>query len=370
VDFCDVKEWIDDFSGGSMSNRRLRAALIVILAGNLFSLAPRSSFAAASYFEGKTITMLRGGTPGGSGDNQVRALIPYLRKNIAGTPTIIIQHMPGAAGMKALNHTYASAKPDGLTIATVGAGLAAGAVLSLPGAQYDIDKLMYLGSTEHGDPYAFHSRKESGLDSLEKLRAASGIRIGAQTIGHPIYISGRIFAYVLGLKDPKFVVGFSGPELDVALARGEIDARSNGADTLLVRQRDAFEKGEFALHATIIIPQGKVPPRFAGIPELDGFVRNDRERQLIRLFRAFLYPRWPYVLPPNTPPDIVSSLREAMAKAFKDPGFHKDFNKLMGTDPSPLTGAEVASALRGLPRDPEILGLYKKMAEDGPLPPR
>ena len=332
--------------------------------------ALRASFAAAPYFEGKTITMLRGGTPGGSGDNQVRALIPYLRKYIPGNPTIVVQHMPGAAGMKALNHTFASAKPDGFTITTVGAGLAAGAVLGLAGAQYDIDKLIYLGSTEHGDPYAFHSRKEAGFDTLEKLRAASGVRVGAQTIGHPIYISGRIFAYILGLREPKFIVGFSGPELDVALARGEIDARSNGADTLLVRQREAFEKGEFSLHATIIIPQGKVPPRFAGIPELDRFARSERDRQLIALFRAFLYPRWPYVLPPNTPPDVVKTLRAAMLQAFKDPGFHKDFNKLMGADPTPLSGDEVTNSLRELPREPEIIGLYKKMAEDGPLPPR
>ncbi len=353
-----------------MLNFRILGAFFSLVTMSVLCFALRLTFAAAPYFEGKTITMLRGGTPGGSGDNQVRALIPYLRKNIPGNPTIVVQHMPGAAGMKAVNHTYSSAKPDGLTIATVGAGLAAGAVLSLPGAQYDIDKLIYLGSTEHGDPYAFHSRKEAGFDSLEKLRAATGVRIGAQTIGHPIYISGRIFAYILGLRDPRFVVGFSGPELDVALARGEIDARSNGADTLLVRQREAFEKGQFTLHATIIIPKGKAPPLFAGIPDLEGFARNERDRQLISLFRAFLYPRWPYVLPPNTPPDLVKTLRVAMLKAFKDPGFHNEFTKLMGAAPTPLSGEEVTSSLRELPRDPEILGLYKKMAEDGPLPPR
>jgi hypothetical protein len=51
-----------------------------------------------------------------------------------------------------------------------------------------------LGSTESGDPYVFVSRKDAGFDSLEKLRAASGLRIGAQAVGHPIFVSGRIFA--------------------------------------------------------------------------------------------------------------------------------------------------------------------------------
>jgi hypothetical protein len=106
------------------------------------------------------------------------------------------------------------------------------------------------------------------------------------------------------------------------------------------------------------------------VPELDTFAKNDKERQLINLFRTFLYPRWPYILTPGTPPEIVKILRGAMAKAFKDPEFHKEFKKLMTTDPTPLTGEEMESAIRELPRDLEIIGLYKKMADLGPLPPR
>lgn len=334
------------------------------------SLSPGYAFPQTPYYQGKTITMIRGGEPGGTGDMQARALIPYLKKHIPGEPTIVVENMPGAAGMKAVNYAYGTAKPDGLTITAVGSGLAAGAILGLPGVRYDIDKLIYLGSTEHGDPYVFLSRKEAGFDSLEKLRAASGIRIGAQTVGHAIYISGRIFAHLLGIKEPKFVVGFGGPELDLALARGEVDARSNGADTVLQRSREALEKGQLHIHAAITIPKGKIHQRFAKVPELDSFAKNEKEQQLVNLFRIFLYPRWPYVLPPGTPAEIVKTLRGAMAKAFDDPGFHKEFKKLMAADPTPLTGEEVEAAMRELPRDPEIIGLYKKMAEHGPLPPR
>lgn len=333
-------------------------------------LYPTTVLPQTPYYKGKNITIIRGGEPGGTGDMQVKALIPYLKKYIPGEPHIIIENMPGAAGMKAVNYIYLSAKPDGLKIAAVGSGLAAGAVLSLVGAKYDIDKLIYLGSTESGDPYIFVTRKEAGLDSLEKLRAASGIRIGAQTVGHAIYISGRMFAYLLGLKDPRMVVGFGGPELDLALARGEVDARSNSADTVVRRNREALEKGLFHIHATITIPKGKFHPRFANLPELETFAKGEKERQLVNLYRIFLHPRWPYVLPPGTPGEIVKILRGAMAKAFKDPEFSKEFNKLMGGDPTALTGEEVEAAIRELPRDPEIIALYKILAEHGPLPPR
>ena len=272
--------------------------------------------------------------------------------------------------MKAVNYIYASAKPDGLTIASAGTPVITGPLLGTTGAKYDLDKLIFLGSTESGDPYVFLTRREAGLDSLEKLRAASGVRIGAQTVGHSVYTSGRIFAYLMGLKDPRFVVGFGGPELDVALVRGEIDGRTNSADTVVRRNREALEKGAFNIHATITIPRGKFHASFVKVPELDSFARNEKERQLVHVFRSFQYLRWPYVVPPGTSAEIVKMLRTATAKAFSDPDFAKEFKKLMGSDPSPLTGEEMDSALRELPRDPGILDLYKKMTEHGPLPAR
>jgi hypothetical protein len=38
------------------------------------------ALAQSHYFEGKTITILRGGRPGGSGDMQARSLILFLEK--------------------------------------------------------------------------------------------------------------------------------------------------------------------------------------------------------------------------------------------------------------------------------------------------
>src|SRR5262245_64252764 len=146
----------------------------VAVLGLTWALIPQKAFPQTPYFQGKTITILRGGEPGGSGDMQARALIPFLKKYISGNPTIVIENMPGAAGMKAVNHAYSTAKPDGLTITAVGSGLASAAILGLPGARYDIDKLVYVGSTEHGEHYVFLSRKVAAFDTVAKLRSASG----------------------------------------------------------------------------------------------------------------------------------------------------------------------------------------------------
>src|SRR5918992_5136231 len=194
------------------------------------------------YFQGKTIILIQGREPGGTGALRAQAAIPFLRKYIPGEPIIVTQFMPGGGGRKATNYIYRNAKPDGLTIGNVGSGLVANAVLGSVGVEYDIDKFSYLGSPNSTAQYVFGTVAKLGLDNFEKLRAHSGLRIGAQTVGHDIYINGRLFSWLLGLKEPRFVTGFSGPEVDLAMMRGEVDGRANIPDTILQRSPEFIEK--------------------------------------------------------------------------------------------------------------------------------
>lgn len=323
-----------------------------------------TSLSQTPYYAGKTITIVRGGGAGGSGEFQSRALMPYLKKYIPGNPTIVMEFMDGASGRKGANYMY-TARPDGLKIGSAGA-MIPGPILGLPGSNYDIDKFIYIGSTETGNPYAFFTRKTASLDTLDKVRNTRGLRIGAHSVGHSVYVTARMFAYFLDFNEPRFVVGFTDPEMDVALNNGELDARTSGnIDSVL---KDLGTGVHF--HATLSNPKGRFDPRLPNLADLDTFLKSDKERNVVNLLRAFQVPRWPHHLPPGTPPELVKILREAMAQTFKDPGFRQDFKKLMGREPTPLTGEEVEKAVRELPRDPEVIALYKKLAEAGPLPPR
>lgn len=338
-------------------------ALILLL------LLTNNESSAAPYYEGKTITIVRGGTPGGTGERQARTVVPFLKKYIPGNPSIVVLHMPGAGGRKAANYVYHTRRKE-LTLAAIGGGLAVGPILGLPGVNYKLNTLNYLGSTESGTPYLFYTRKEVGLDSLDKLRAAPVVKVGAQTVGHPIYYSARIIAYILGLKNQKYVTGYSGREMDLAVLRGEIDGRTNNATTLMRRNPEWVERGMIDLHVTITVPKGRFHPRFKDVPTVDSFAKTDMDHKLLSMFRALMYPRWPFFLAPGASKESVSVLKEAFRKTFQDPEFMKYFEKMMGAEASPLNAEEVEQAIAAIPRDPEVLSLFKALAGPGPLPSR
>jgi len=351
---------------------RLRNSLFALsLVCSLFVASPLFS-QAAPYFQGKTILLIQGREPGGTGALRAQAALPFLKKYLPGEPIIVTQFMAGGGGRKASNYVYRNAKPDGLTIGNVGSGLIANAVLGAIGVEYDIDKIVYLGAANSTAQYVFGSLGKLGLDSLEKLRARPGIRVGAQTVGHDIYINGRLFSWILGLKDPKFVTGYSGPEIDLAMDRGEIDARANIPDTLLQRSGGQLEKRLMNYHAIIQIPkEDRHPhPAFSKLPELESFARSAAERRIMTMFRTFRMVGSPYILPPGTPPEAVQLWREAMRKTFNDPLFLKEFKKLSGDDATPLLPEAQEKAVKEIPRDPEIVALFNKIAGSEPLPPR
>jgi tripartite-type tricarboxylate transporter receptor subunit TctC len=329
-----------------------------------------AALAQAPFYQGKTITIVQGREPGGTGDMRVRAMIPLLQKYIPGNPNVVSEYMPGGGGRKAANHVYRSARPDGLIIGNPGLGMVAAAVLGESGVLYELDKFFYLGSPYSSYHPLFLTRKQAGLSSIEKLTAASGVRIGGQSVGFSTYNEGRLFAYILGLKDPKFIAGYAGQEIDQALMRGEVDARATAADSVAQRNPEWLGGGLVDFHAILEIPKGDKHPQFKQLPELETFARSDRERKVIILSRAFRVAGGPSVLPPGTPKDRVAIMQEAFRKTYKDPEFLREYKKLTGDEASPLLPEDHERVIKEIPREPEIIELYKKIAGAGPLPAR
>jgi len=332
----------------------------------LILLFPKDSNAQPLYYKGKTITIIEGRSPGGVADLRTKAIVPFLQKYIPGNPTIVPQYVPGAGGRQAASQVYRAAA-DGLTIGASSPGVLSSAILGEPGADYDPYKFIYLGSPFSENNNMFATRKALGIDSLEKLRAVSGIRIGAQSVGHVQYIRGRLFAWLLEVKDPRFVVGYAGTELDIALERGEIDARAAALDTAVLSES---YKNLVDFHAILEIPKGHRPRQFAHLPEIEAFVRSEIESRVMGMSRIFWGVGTLMYLPPSTPEKLAEILRQAIRDSFKDRQFHEQYKKLLGLHPTPLMPEEQQKLVAELPRDTEVVKVFKAIAVMDPLPLR
>jgi tripartite-type tricarboxylate transporter receptor subunit TctC len=333
-------------------------------------ILPASLFSQTDFYQGKTVTVIVSTAPGGTGDLRIKALVPYLRKHIPGSPTLVMEYMDGGGGRKAANYVFRNARADGLTVGAMGSGVVGLHIMRESGVMYDIDKFIYLGAPETVGHQIIYTRKDLGLNNLERLRAKAGLRIGAQSVGHVSYIAGRLFAYFLDLKEPKFIAGYTAPEVDAALLRGELDARANLATSALRRNPEWLEKGLMDFHAIMDVPKGAKHPRLGHLPEIESFIRSEREKKLIDMWRVFRLVGSPYVLPPGTPKERVDVLQEAMRKALRDPEFQREFQKLVGDEVEPLMPEELTKTIRDVPRDPEVIDVLKNLSGAGPLPPR
>jgi tripartite-type tricarboxylate transporter receptor subunit TctC len=352
-----------------MRKKDLRLTFFIAVLLEL-ALSPSSVFSQAPFYQGKTLRIINN-DPGGTAGLRVKTVVPYLRKYIPGNPTIIVEFIEGGGGRRAANHVF-RVNADGLTMGALSSSTIGLNVMRETGVMYDIDKFIYLGTPVSENHNVIYTRRELGLTSLEKLRAASGIRIGAQEVGAVAYISARLFAYFLDLKAPKFVTGYSSLEADVALTNGEIDSRANNTTSVLRRNREWVEKGIMDFHAILAVPKAeKHPhPRFAQLPEIESLAKTDKEKKLLSMWRGFRTATSPFVLPPGAPKDRVEILQDAMRKVFKDSEFRAEFQKLVSDDVSPLMPEELAKIIREMPRDPEVIEMLKKFSGVDPLPSR
>ncbi len=345
----------------------------VVLGAALFLVFSSSSGLAGPYYQGKTLTMVQGRTPGGTGDIRARVVINYLQKHLEGNVTIVSRYMPGGGGTLAANFMAKKAKRDGFTIGNIGSSMFPNAILKSRGVRYKLDDFIFLGSPSPGNPYTLVITPRLNLKTVEAVKAYKGLRFGQRSVGHAMYILDRVIAYVLDLKDPIWVLGYSSSELPLAVEKGEVDAQSQSIPGLM-RGTPHWLKENFAFPVTIKNAAGQgaeaVPAFPQGLPTLDQFADTELKRKLLQFNNTIRPASAPYFVPKGIPEPALKALKEAFSKIWNDPQFAVDYKKATaGEDAVPITGENIDRVLRSRPSDPEVLAIYKQLIGAGPLPP-
>ncbi len=126
--------------------------------------------AAASYFKGKTITLISPDSPGGGYDLYARLFAPYLASALGAT--VNVENVNGGGTLVGTNQMAASA-PNGLTLGLVNiGGDIASSVEKQPGINFDLTKLSWIGQPGQV-PNVLVTQPGSGITSFSSLLHAS-----------------------------------------------------------------------------------------------------------------------------------------------------------------------------------------------------
>ena len=329
-----------------------RASMLLPLAATLsFALllvtGLRPAYGAAPYYEGKTIRIIVGTSPGGGYDTYTRLIARHFAKHIPGSPSIIVDNMPGAGGLISANHLFKVAKPDGLTIGHFVGGQFLQQLLGRAGIEFDALKFEYIGVPAQ-DNFVFSMAKATGITSMEQFFAAkTPVKFGAIAVGDGTYDTVKVAEVALNLPI-QVVSGYKGTApIRLAFNSGEVGGLSNSWQSLRSTWRKELESGE----ATVVLQFSAKPhPDLPKVPLAVNLAKTDDARRLVQaVAQAHGAAVRPYVMPPATPKDRVEILRKAFLETVKDPELLKEAAKA-NLEFNPGSGEELERNVRDLLR--------------------
>jgi tripartite-type tricarboxylate transporter receptor subunit TctC len=342
---------------------------LFLLSASFFLLANDSLlFAQNDFYKGKTITVYIGTTPGALYDQWGRMLAQHMGKHIPGKPDMIAQNMPGAGHMIAANYVYNKTKPDGLSlIGSIVPTLYFDQLVGRKEAQYDWAKFIWIGSPVQGESQMY-MRADTPYKTIEDVRnAKEPPRCGAQGTSDSAYYLPKLFEETIGTKF-NLVQGYpGGPEIDLAVERGEIHCRAFTIEAFMSREPyHTWRKKGFVRN---IIQTGK--KRDAKLPEtptlwelMDRYKTPEPSRRLATLMLASGQLGRPMMATPGVPADRVKILRDAFNATMKDPEFLADIDKRQ-FDLDPVPGEELEKIVKDvMSQPPDIIARMKKLLGD------
>jgi tripartite-type tricarboxylate transporter receptor subunit TctC len=322
---------------------------------SLLSFSP-GAFAQEAPFKGGTIRFIVGYSAGGLFDTYSRLIARHFGKHVPGDPTTIVENMTGAGGMISVNHVYARAKPDGLTIGALSTPLILQHLMGNKAAEFDGRKFGYLGGPSPYDTVcAFNS--QSRVKSMDDwFGSKRPLKISATGPGTGPSDIPKLLKEALGLPID-LVEGYKGgSDARLAVESGEVDGYCGGWQTVETVWRSAFDSGKIR----IVVQTGLKPHAdLKQIPLAVTYAKTREARQLIEVADNAHGSQLAYVVPPGMADDRLKTLQKAFMDTLNDPVLRAEAQKSK-LEIGPMDGPAIAKKLASLYElDPPLIAKMK-----------
>jgi tripartite-type tricarboxylate transporter receptor subunit TctC len=298
----------------------MMAAAGLALTGALTPAAAETQ-SIAEFYRGKTIQMLIGVGVGGEYDLQARLIARHIGKHIPGNPNVVPQNMTGGGGLRMANYLFALAARDGTYIGMMANNFPAIQAAGGQGVQFDAGQFRWLGTIAPTveTMALWHTTGAKSLDDVREREVVAGASgRGAITYNFPAMMN-----ELLGTKF-KIVTGYAGGnEINLAMERGEVQARNNTWSSW-----KATKPAWLTEKKIVIIAQAGPRASDLDAPSVEQLARNPDERQLIELVVSGTQLGRPLATTPGVPEERMKALRAAFDATMKDAEFLADAAKL------------------------------------------
>jgi tripartite-type tricarboxylate transporter receptor subunit TctC len=345
-----------------MSTIPARARLMGALGATLLAAAAATPAKAQTpspeaFYKGRQMIMLVYSPAGSTYDVYARALVRHMDRHIPGKPNFIVQNMPGAGGLKAIDYLYNQAPKDGSMIGTVGRGLPFEPMLGRAEAKFDPLRFLWIGSMNRDTSLAisWHTSKVKTMADLQTMQLLSpGTGVGADSEIMPI-----AFNSLAGTKF-KIISGYPNTiQASLSMEQGELDGVGYWSwGSILSAHPDWIrdKKINFLFHTG-----AKPLPQLPDLPSIRDYAKNDLDKKALEFLLSRETLGRPFLAPPDVPADRGKALRAAFNATLTDPDFLKDAEK-GGLEIDLVTGEEAEAVIRsGANTPPEVINRVKSL---------
>ena len=355
-----------------------RWRLCVLIFGFVFfaTLAVQGFGAEKGLYQGKAITFVINFAAGGPTDVEGRIIARHLAKHVPGQPSIIVQNMPGAGGIIGVNFLGEVAKPDGLTM-----GYFTGPLfhqqLKNPALRVNLAKYPFIASLQGITVCYIRSDVPPGIKKPADIVKAQRFKAGGLSFDSSKDVRFRLSFDLWGLKYD-YVTGYnSSSEARLAVQRNEVQYH----DETLPSYRSMVEPNMVKTgvvtaiyYNDLVSPDGEVKSS-PDVPELPSFTQLYKQifgtapsgikyEALKAINISSTNMSRVVLLPPGSPPEALSALKQAITSLSRDEGFLADAQKVMKFHPRFEVGEEGERLYQKVQQaSPELLDFIRQFIE-------
>lgn len=301
-----------------------------------------SAQSAADVYKNRTLTILVGYGAGGTYGQTSLLVSRHFDQNIPGKPNVIVQHMPGAGGLKAANYAYNVMPKNGLNVLMPPEMSVVSELLRPKRVKYKTTNFTWLGVV-FGANQVMVVRRDTGVRSLEDLKKKQVI-VASTGAGSPTYLVPAMMNGVLGTKF-KIVTGYKGSAAtSLSVERGETFGMTNSWVSWKANRPQWFNKpsGNFVVKlAQVGFTKEKDLP---DLPLLHELATNDDDKAAAAMLSTASIIGRGLVFPPGVPSSLVGPMRTAFWNTVNDPAFKADAKK-RNLPVIPVKGADIQNQI-------------------------